>query len=102
MKYYNADGCCSSADYQVNPAYAFEIQTSRVVPLFTANERRDLSRVVKSHDSGNIYWRKIDSFLNERELMCDNMVAYQLPRERAVDIDTMDDLKLAEYYYGKR
>ena len=48
------------------------------------------------HDTGQFYWGKIESWLNNVPIFDKNSYALAIPRWRVQDIDTLDDWKRAE------
>ena len=67
-------------------------------PLLNTNStarRQDMPAFY--HVNGAIYINRIDE-INRDTSFNDNPVGYVMPRERSVDIDTVEDLKIAEIY----
>jgi len=58
------------------------IKQSQDFPYFTAS-------------NGTIYWARTDTFLRNRTFFPEKLRGYEVPPERAVDIDTPEDLVLA-------
>ncbi len=52
------------------------------------------------HD-GAIVFAEVDSFLKERKLYGSSVIPYIMPEERAVDIDTEEDLRRAEFLLNR-
>jgi CMP-N,N'-diacetyllegionaminic acid synthase len=50
--------------------------------------------------NGAIYLVRPDSFRRRRKILCDRPLAYVMPAMRSIDIDTADDLALAEALLG--
>ena len=48
------------------------------------------------HDAGQFYWGKKNSWLQNRVIVSERASPIILPRSRALDIDTMEDWKIAE------
>lgn len=46
--------------------------------------------------SGAVWWVKVKNFLKEKKFYGRKIAKYEMPLERAVDIDTYEDLRLAE------
>jgi N-acylneuraminate cytidylyltransferase len=88
-------------------SYAFPIQRAfhcgrdgLLHPLFPENwakRSQDLPRTY--HDAGGFYFLGVDHVLNGGQTIGDDIVPYELPRHRAIDIDEPDDLRLAEFIY---
>lgn len=100
MRKRGADFCMSVTDYDISPFFAFDVdkegRLSRRWPETALLPPWEKPPVVV--DNGSIYWAKISTFLSVGELTGDNTVGYHMPRERSVDIDTLTDFKLAEFY----
>jgi pseudaminic acid cytidylyltransferase len=52
-------------------------------------------------DNGSVYWCLAAPFKAAGSVYCDPVTIYPMPGFRSVDIDTMEDWELAEYYYRK-
>jgi CMP-N-acetylneuraminic acid synthetase len=100
MKEQDADFCISVTDFDTSPFFAFD-RTDRhwirrrwpETALLPPWEKPDV--VV---DNGSIYWAKISRFLETGELEGEKTVGFHMSRERSVDIDTLTDFRLAEFY----
>lgn len=51
--------------------------------------------------NGSLYLVKTDQFLKKLNFDFDNIVKYEMPESRSIDIDTQSDWILAEYYLNK-
>ncbi len=51
------------------------------------------------HDAGQFYLFKVKPFLQGRQIVMDNTVAYEIPESAVQDIDTEEDWKMAELKY---
>jgi N-acylneuraminate cytidylyltransferase len=51
------------------------------------------------HDAGQCYWFNIDEFKKESSSLWQKTLGVELNRDEAVDIDTLEDFKLAEKLY---
>ncbi len=74
----------------------------RLVNLFPEAKnlrRQDLPEIVMPN--GAIYWIRSATLEREQTFYPDGVVAYPMPPERSVDIDTEADLVLAEFYQTK-
>ena len=100
MKSRDADFCQSVTDYEMSPFFAFNMDTSGFIQrrwpdiALMAPDKRPTVVV----DNGSIYWAKVSAFLKNGELQGENTVGYKMPQSRSVDIDTLNDFKLAEFY----
>ena len=52
------------------------------------------------HDSGQFYWAKPNTWLKKKKIFSKRSTIYLLPESSAVDIDTIDDWKYAEYKFS--
>jgi pseudaminic acid cytidylyltransferase len=95
-----ADFCQSVTDYETSPFFAFDMDENSVIkrrwPDFALLPPRKKPLVVV--DNGSIYWAKVPAFLGTCELHGEHTLGYKMPRSRSVDIDTLTDFKLAEFY----
>ena len=71
----------------------------RVYPLMNKDEktytrRQDLPSVYQLN--GALYVTRRNILLEENRILGNNTLAYIMPQERSIDIDTQTDLKLAE------
>jgi N-acylneuraminate cytidylyltransferase/CMP-N,N'-diacetyllegionaminic acid synthase len=58
--------------------------------------RQDLPLVYEPN--GAIYIAEINNLLDEGSLITTDTVGYEMPRDRSLDIDTLDDFNAAEIY----
>jgi len=74
--------------------------TGRVAPMFPEWIRmrsQDLPEAL--HDAGQFYWGRPESFARYDVVFEARAIAYELPRERVQDIDTLADWDRAEQLY---
>ncbi len=86
--------------------YSFPIQRSlkikegKVTMVYSENlNTRSQDLEPRYHDSGQFYWMKIKTFLNEKKILTKNTGAYVISELEAQDIDTEIDWRLAELKY---
>lgn len=95
-----ADFCISVTEFDVSPFFAFDIDGDSFIQRRWSEEALlppwEKPPVVV--DNGSIYWAKTGRFLETGELTGNNSVGYKMPRWQSVDIDTMTDFKLAQFY----
>lgn len=95
-----ADYCISVTDFEVSPFFAFDIDDDSFLQRRWPKEALmppwEKPPVVV--DNGSIYWAKTGKFLETGELTGENCVGYKMPGWQSVDIDTMTDFKLAQFY----
>ena len=58
--------------------------------------RQELPSVYMSN--GAIYIIKISQFLQTKRLFCEKTIAYEMSKEKSLDIDTLENLKQAQIY----
>jgi len=68
-------------------------QVSPFYPEFELSRTQDLQKAY--HDAGQFYWGRKKAWLNNRRIHS-SAVGLEIPRSRAVDIDTVDDWEKAE------
>lgn len=93
------DTCVSVCETKIHPNNLFFLQgSSELVPVMKNRRqsvrRQDMEKVFKLN--GAIYFTKQKAFLTRKILVEDASAGYQMSAERSVDIDTIDDFKLAE------
>ena len=66
-------------------------------PEYQFKRSQDLEEAI--HDAGQFYWGRRDAILNRSSMFSPNSRAYVLPRSRAQDIDTVEDLEVAEQLF---
>ena len=85
-------------------SFSYPIQTSFIVnadntaqmlyPEFSLTRSQDLLEAW--HDAGQFYWGKLESWIEEREILKSNIQILRLPRKLVQDIDTFEDWEYAE------
>lgn len=102
MQKANADGVESLVAVHTHPNWMRRIRTDRRVEWLSteppAERSQDLPPVYALH--GAIFAVKVSELLKHGTLHVPDTVGFVMPRERSVDIDTMADLLLAEYYFA--
>jgi len=95
----------NTADFVVTVTpFSFPVQravsrdeTGRLAPLwpeYMPSRSQDL--IQRYHDAGQMYWGRTDAFLKERPWFNSDTIGLVVPNERAQDIDTEEDWRLAE------
>ncbi len=80
---------------------AFKVEAGRLAmfqPEHMNTHSRDLP--VAYHDSGQFYWLRTRSFLEQRSIYMRQSVPLVIDEMQAHDIDTEDDWRIAELKYG--
>lgn len=65
-----------------------------IIPIFNEKETENLLYRV----NGAIYINKINKNLNKNTILANNNLAYIMDKKTSVDIDTIEDIEIAEYY----
>lgn len=65
-----------------------------IIPIFNENEIGSVIYRV----NGAIYINRINKNLNKDTILADNSLAYIMDKKTSVDIDNIEDIKIAEYY----
>ena len=71
-----------------------------ISPESVNNNERTQDFITTYHDSGQFYWAKPYTWLKKKKFFSKRSTIYLLPDLSAVDIDTIDDWKYAEYKYA--
>jgi CMP-N-acetylneuraminic acid synthetase len=71
----------------------------QVVPTKPGKPRQEFPEALWRN--GAIYLVKTEVFMNEEKFITNDCVPYIMPPERSVNIDSKNDLMLAEYYLEK-
>ncbi|WP_306534962.1 cytidylyltransferase domain-containing protein [Geobacter sp.] len=92
-----AKSCVSVVEPDKSPYWMYKIDdTGTLVPLFSGEwgRRQDLPQVYALN--GAVYVAETDWLLSGNGLVTDKTVAYRMPKERSLDIDTESDLSYFE------
>lgn len=90
----------SVAKYSVPIEWAFEKKKDHLIPLkkgFYKKRSQDFKDMF--HDTGNFVGIPISFFKLKRINFDKNYIGFQLPKRKSVDIDNLEDFKLAEILY---
>ncbi len=94
----NADCIITVTDYDFHPLRAFEIETEGKLgfkwPENALTRSQDLPNLL--HDAGAFYFFKTSAFKQQNKLVMKNTIGHSIERNRAVDIDTPEDLEFAK------
>jgi pseudaminic acid cytidylyltransferase len=95
----------SESDYvfsATNFAYpiqrSFKIKKNKRLEMFYPEHYNSRSQDLEEafHDAGQFYWGLTDSWLENKPIIGKNSSPALIPRTRAIDIDTIEDWKIAE------
>lgn len=102
---HNAPAVVSVSEAECPPAWLGQLSIDRVVDGFVPAQFRGL----RSQDLGDwyrlngaIYVIGIDEFRREHGFKPQGTLAYVMPRERSVDVDTAFDFELAEFLMSRK
>ena len=95
---------CYAGDYIFSAtAFSYPIQraVNKLGAMFFPEEEKTRSQDLEPafHDAGQFYWGKSSSFLDRKPILNSIGKPYVLPRERCLDIDTIEDWNYAELMY---
>lgn len=97
-----APACVSVSLARESPYWMFNVdQTARLMPLLPdvkATRRQDLPSAYSLN--GAIYVARVDWFSRERQFVTSETVAYVMPAERSIDIDTETDFLILKFLLG--
>lgn len=97
---HNAPVCTTVTEPDKSPFWMFYLdQSVRLIPVIKQEDRvllrQGLERVYALN--GSIYVANSDWFMKNKIFIAEETIAYPMPKERSVDIDTELDMKLCEY-----
>ena len=98
----NANCLVSVVDYcWLKPFWAVQEKNGKLDFFFGRKYLVDSKKLPQNIycPSGAVIWVKISNFLIEKKFYGKNLVKYEIPFERGVDIDTYKDLELARKLY---
>lgn len=89
-------------DLPVNQAL-LKINNSKIKPLFPKliNSKKFNTKKIFV-DNGSIYSANVESFLKSKSFFGKNLKVYIMPKSRSVDINTIEDLKIAKFYASQK
>jgi CMP-N,N'-diacetyllegionaminic acid synthase len=101
---HSAASCVSVVEAEENPYWMFRVgEKDRMVSLFPGlplhARRQDLPKVYELN--GAIYVSAVDQMLRHETFLTDDTVMYVMPRDRSIDIDTMEEMAAFEQTAGK-
>jgi pseudaminic acid cytidylyltransferase len=94
----NWDYVISAVKNDMTPQRSFTLGESAninlLLPQYEFTRTQDLE--ISYHDAGQFYWGKKTSWTSGRPFFSSNSTIVELPKDSAVDIDTLDDWHYAE------
>lgn len=105
MQSHQAPACVSVCPVQESPYWMYRIEGGQQLrpllpPASGAHRRQDLPPVYMLN--GALYLAGVDHFRQQRAFLGPGCAAYVMPRERSLDIDTAEDLALADEELSKK
>jgi len=101
----NVNACVSVVETSKSPYWMFElnehqnfIPVIKNVPLVSIRQELPITYAI----NGAVYVAKINWFIQKKEFITDETIAYVMPKDRSVDIDTKEDFLFAEYLFSKK
>ena len=92
--------CVSVTEVNQNPNLMYSINTKGKLDKFSSEQvcliSQNLSKLY--HLNGAIYLNKISNLMKFKEFVNRESVAFIMPEERSIDIDTEFDFKIAEFF----
>ena len=89
-------------DLPVNQAL-LKINNNKIKPLFPKlinSKKFDTKKIFV--DNGSIYSANVKSFLKLKSFFGKNLKVHVMPRNRSVDINNIEDLKIAKFYASQK
>lgn len=94
----NADCVITVTEYDFHPLRAFKIEADDELsfkwPENALTRSQDLPDLL--HDAGAFYFFKTSAFKKQNKIVMGNTIGHKIERNRAVDIDTPEDLEFAK------
>ncbi|MAH06455.1 MAG: pseudaminic acid cytidylyltransferase [Alphaproteobacteria bacterium] len=98
----NADVVMSVSEYAIHPYKALvrNIETGFLEMVYPVecNTLRSQEYPLYTASNGTFYWFNVTSFLKEKNYYPERLDQYILPRTRAVDVDVLEDLDIAQIF----
>jgi CMP-N,N'-diacetyllegionaminic acid synthase len=99
---YDIDGVISTTDYDFPPTLGLVKDNQgylhcadKSLPFLTNNTRsQDHTHIIRPN--GAIYLKYIQELLNDQNFFSGRIMPYHMPKRRSPDIDTEEDMKIAE------
>ena len=97
----DAPACVSVSEVEQSPYWMFHLTNSRLTPVLDEpiiERRQDLPKVYALN--GAIYVANVSWLTQQKSFLTPNTVAYEMPSERSLDIDTENDFDLLARLLG--
>jgi CMP-N,N'-diacetyllegionaminic acid synthase len=92
-----ANACVSVCQAEQNPYWMFFLENAQLRPVLecpSATRRQDLPPFYVLN--GAVYVAKVANLMQDRSFVPSGVVAYEMPSNRSLDIDTEQDIRLFE------
>ena len=101
----NAPACVSVTESDKSPAWMYHMSKNmRMSPIFPSDEmatrRQDLTQTYALN--GAVYVSRVDRFRESKTFFGSETVAYVMPQERSLDIDTQFQFDIATFLAGRK
>lgn len=95
----DSNACVSVSETEKSPYWIFTLEeNNQITPIFEDKEanlrRQDLPTFVALN--GAVYVANCDWLLRNKKFLTSETIAYEMPKERSIDIDSEFDFRLAE------
>jgi len=93
----------SVTEFEHSPYAAYkDDETSYLTPIFAEMNRLKSQELPKTYRcNGAIHILNVEFFKKYKSYTCEPLLKYVMPRERSVDIDSINDLEFAEFQFNK-
>ncbi len=96
----DCDFALAITEYPLPPHQALKVDgNGMIVPMWPELVNKQSNEIPDLYvDNGSTYVVRVSEFVREKSFYGPRLKGYPMPRERSVDIDTIDDFQLAEIY----
>ena len=94
---YEVESCISISIAPKHPSWMYKIKNKKIIPIIKEEKvtrRQDLSEVYSIN--GALYLGSSEFYEREKKFINSGTLGYVMPKERSIDIDDLDDWRLAE------
>ena len=94
---HDAESCISISLAPKHPSWMYKIKNKKIIPIFSEEKvtrRQDLSEIYSIN--GALYLGSAEFYEREKKFINSGTLGYVMPKERSIDIDDLDDWRLAE------
>lgn len=100
----DAQAMMSVCDYAIHPFKALQQNEGGFLEMVHPVECRQPSQTYPHYvaSNGTFYWLRTAPYMQQKTYYPERLTPYLLPASRAIDIDTAEDLKIAELFLRMR